>query len=299
MTRPLEVFSLLIPLGLLLPVSIHAKDPRKDPDEIGNRNVGKGVNFYSLEREIALGKEMARDIEWQSKFINEPIITEYINRLVQNLVLNSDAKVPFTIKVLDSDDVNALALPGGYLFVNSGLILKAGNEAELAGVLAHEIAHVAARHGTREATKVQIVNLASIPLIFMGGGVGYLVREGLNLAVPLGFLRFSQASEREADFLGLQYLYKAGYDPISFVDFFERLQSLEKTKPGSLSRLFSSHPMTSTRIRTAQREIQQILSPRSQYVVDTSEFESVKARLTAMQAWKMDTQVYSLKLRNR
>ena len=299
MTRPWAVCSLLLPLGLLLPVSTHAKDPRKDPDEIGNRNVGKGVNFYSLEKEIALGKEMARDIEWQSKSINEPVITEYINRLVQNLVLNSDAKVPFTIKVLDADDVNALALPGGFLFVNSGLILKSGNEAELAGVLAHEIAHVAARHGTREATKVQIVNLASIPLVFMGGGVGYLVREGLNLAVPFGFLHFSQAAEREADFLGLQYLYKAGYDPISFVDFFERLQSLEKTKPGSFSRLFSSHPMTSARIRTAQREIQQILSPRPQYVVDTSEFESVKARLTALQDWKSATPVNSLRLRNR
>src|SRR5262249_20929002 len=167
---------------------------------------------------------------------------------------NSDAKVPFTIKVLDSEEVNAFALPGGFFFVNSGLMLKAESEAELAGVMAHEIAHVAARHGTKQATKGEIINLASIPLIFMGGWTGYAIRQGAGLAIPLGFLKFSQSMESEADFLGLQYLYKSGYDPTAFVDFFEKIQSLEMKKPGTLSKVFSSHPPTPNRVKTGSTE---------------------------------------------
>ena len=218
-----------------------AKDKKKDPEEIGNRDVGKGVNFYSLEKEIALGKQLAQEVERQAKIIDDPVIAEYVNRVGQNLVRNSDAKVPFTIKVLDSEEINAFALPGGFFFVNSGLILKADNEAELAGVMAHEIAHVAARHGTRQATRGTIINYASIPLIFMGGWTGYAIRQGAGLAIPLGFLTFSRGFESEADLLGLEYLYKTGYDPTSFVDFFEKIQSLEKRKPGTLSKVFSTH----------------------------------------------------------
>jgi predicted Zn-dependent protease len=208
-----------------------AKDKQDDPEEIGNRDVGKGVNFYSLEKEIALGKQIAQEVEHQAKIIDDPTIAEYVNRVGQNLVRNSDAKVPFTIKVLDTEEVNAFALPGGFFYVNSGLILKADTESELAGVMAHEIAHVAARHGTKQATRGQIINLASIPLIFAGGWAGYAIRQGTGLAIPLGFLNFSRAFEREADYLGLQYLYKTGYDPTAFVDFFEKVQSLEKKSP--------------------------------------------------------------------
>src|SRR3984893_17909761 len=146
------------------------KDKKKDPDEIGNRDVAKGANFYSLEKEIALGKQLAQEVERQAKIIDDPIVAEYVSRVGQNLVRNSDAKVPFTIKVLDSEEVNAFALPGGFFFVNSGLVLKADNEAELAGVMGHEIAHVAARHGTRNATRGQIAQIGMIPLIFMGAG---------------------------------------------------------------------------------------------------------------------------------
>src|SRR5882757_11475317 len=217
-------------LGLLAMLSFvtasgFAADKKKNLDEIGNRDVGKGVNFYSLEKEIALGKGLAQDVERQAKIIDDPVIAEYVNRIGQNLVRNSDAKVPFTIKVLDSQDVNAFALPGGFFFVNSGLILKADNESELAGVMAHEIAHVAARHGTRQATRGTIINYASIPLIFMGGWTGYAIRQGAGLAIPLGFLTFSRGFESEADMLGLEYLYKTGYDPTAFVDFFEKIQS--------------------------------------------------------------------------
>ncbi len=279
-----------VPVAILAALSLLAsgafagdkKKPKDNPDEIGNRDVGKGVNFYSLEKEIALGKQLAQEVERQAKIIDDPIIAEYVNRVGQNLVRNSDAKVPFTIKVLDSEEVNAFALPGGFFFVNSGLMLKSESEAELAGVMAHEIAHVAARHGTKQATKGELINIASIPLIFMGGWTGYAIRQGAGLAIPLGFLKFSQSMEAEADYLGLQYLYKSGYDPTAFVDFFEKIQTLEKKKPGTLSKVFSSHPPTDNRIKSAQNEINKILEAKPEYVVNTSEFNDVKNRLAML-----------------
>jgi len=253
----------------------------KDVNSVGNRNVGKGVNLYSLEREIALGKGAAQEVERSAKMITDPVVTEYVNRVGQNLVRNSDAKVPFTIKVIDSDEINAFALPGGFFYVNSGLILHADEEAELAGVMAHEIAHVAARHGTRNATKGEIAQFASIPLILLGPGgwAGYGLYQGLNLAIPIGFLKFSRDNEREADFLGLQYMYKAGYDPNAFVSFFEKIEAEERRHPGSIPKVFSTHPPTPERVQKAQEEIATILPTRDEYIVSTSEFDIVKARL--------------------
>src|SRR3974390_3462037 len=207
--------------------SAWAADQKKDPEAIGSRDVGKGVNFYSLEKEIALGKQLAQEVERQAKIIDDPVIAEYVNRVGQNLVRNSDAKVPFTIKVLDTEEVNAFALPGGFFFVNTGLLLKADTEAELAGVMAHEIAHVAARHGTGQATRGEIANLATIPLIFMGGWAGYGIRQAASILIPAGLLKFSRAFESEADMLGLEYMYKTGYDPSGFGDFFEKIKWLE------------------------------------------------------------------------
>jgi predicted Zn-dependent protease len=279
MTR---ILSAVLAVSLLLPAGF-AKDKKKSPDDIGSSDPGKGVNFYSIEKEIALGKQMAQEVERQAKLVDDPTVTEYVNRLGQNLVRNSDAKVPFTIKVIESADVNAFALPGGFMFVNSGLVLKAENEAELAGVMAHEIAHVAARHGTKQATRGEIINYASIPLIFMGGWAGYAVRQAANLAVPLGFLKFSRGMESEADQLGIEYMYKAGYDPTAFVDFFEKIQTLEKKKPGTISKVFSTHPMTNDRIQHAQKEIQNVLESRPEYVLDTSEFHDVHDRLAKLE----------------
>ncbi len=253
----LAILALLVPYGAFaedhsevpanqdpttLPSEVdHDKLPdKKDPDKIGERDVDGKVNFYSIEHEIRMGKQYAQEIERQAKLVDDPVVTEYINRVGQNLVRNSDVKVPVSIKVIDSDDVNAFALPGGFFYVNTGLILQADNEAELAGVMAHELAHIAARHGTRQQTKGQIVNIASIPLIFMGGWAGYGVRQAASILVPMGFLKFSRNFEREADLLGLQYLYKAGYDPTAFVDFFEKLEAAEKRKPGTMAKVFSS-----------------------------------------------------------
>ena len=261
------------------------KGSEKDPDDIGDRNVSGKVNFYSLEKEIALGKQLAQQVERGSKVVNDPVVSEYVNRIGQNLVRNSDAKVPFTIKVIEDPSVNAFALPGGFFYVQTGLILKADNEAELAGVMAHEIAHVAARHGTRQATRGEIAQLATIPLIFMGGAAAYGIYQASGLLVPLSFLKFSRNFEAEADYLGVQYMYKAGYDPTAFVDFFEKIQTLEKRKPGTVGKLFSSHPPTDVRIKKSQQEIAG-LKPRPEYVVTTSEFNDVKARLAMLENQK-------------
>jgi len=280
---PSSSFRLLVVLALASAPIFAGGDSKKDPDQIGNRNVSGHVNFYSLEKEIALGKQLAQEVERQAKLVNDPVVAEYVNRVGQNLVRNSDAKVPFTIKVVDSEEVNAFALPGGFFFVNSGLILKADNEAELAGVMAHEIAHVAARHGTRQATRGEIANLATIPLIFMGGGWGtYGAYQAASILVPIGFLKFSRGMESEADLLGLEYMYKTGYDPQSFVDFFEKIETLEKRKPGTMAKVFSDHPPTGARITAAQTNIQKYLTEKPEYVLTTSEFNDVKTRLYAM-----------------
>jgi predicted Zn-dependent protease len=282
---------LIVLIAATCALTARAGDKGKDPDQIGNRDVGKGTlanpNFYSVEKEIAIGKQMAQQVERQAKIVDDRIIAEYVNRVGQNLVRNSDAKVPFTIKVIDSEEVNAFALPGGFFFVNTGIITAASNEAEMAGVMAHEIGHVAAHHGMKAQTKGDLINYASIPaMIFLGGWTGYAIRQGAQLAIPMGFLTFSRANEAEADMLGLQYMYKTGYDPNSFVDFFEKVQSLEKRKPGTMSKLFSSHPPTDDRIKATQKHIQEQLKPRPEYVVNTSEFDDVKARVLAMHGRK-------------
>jgi predicted Zn-dependent protease len=254
---------------------------KDDVNAIGNRNVGKGLDFYSLDHEIALGKQLSQEVEKSAKFINDPVIVEYVNRVGQNIVRNSDAQVPFTIKVIDSDVVNAFALPGGFFYVNSGLILHADEESELAGVMAHEIAHVCARHGTKQQTKGDLVQMASIPaMIFIPyTWAGYAIYQGMNFAIPLTFLKFSRTDEAEADYLGLQYMWKAGYDPNSFVMFFEKIQADEKKQPGTIPKIFSDHPPTPDRIQAIQKEIATILPPRDDYIVTTSEFDTVKHRL--------------------
>jgi hypothetical protein len=256
-----------------------------DVSAVGTRDIGaRGVgNWYSTESEIKMGKSYAAMIEKSTKFITDPVVVEYVNRVGQNIVKNSDCKVPFTIKVIDSDEINAMALPGGFFYVNSGLVLAADEEAELAGVMAHETAHVCAHHAAREMTRANYAQLGTIPLIFIGGWAGYGIYEAASIAIPMTFLEFSREFEAQADYLGVQYMYRAGYDPQAFVTFFEKIQDLQKHKPGAVARAFSDHPQTPDRIAHSQEEIARILPPRDEYLVTTSEFDDVKARLARIE----------------
>jgi beta-barrel assembly-enhancing protease len=254
----------------------------ENPELIGKRNINKHqINFYSIEKEVAIGRQFAREVDQSAKLVEDPIVVEYINKVGQNLVLHSDAKVPFTIKVIDSDEVNAFALPGGFFYVNKGLILEADNEAELAGPMAHEIAHVCARHGVEQASKGQIVNWGTLPLIFMGGWGGFAARQAASLAIPMGFLQFSRNAENEADRLGAQYMWASGYDPHALASFFEKLQTKDKKKPGTLARIFSTHPMTAERIQNVNALIARF-PERGEYTLNTSEFNLVKSRLISL-----------------
>jgi hypothetical protein len=257
----------------------------EDVGAVGNRDIGgRGLgNWYSTDTEIKMGKMYADQIEKSTRFITDPVIVEYVNRVGQNIVKNSDCKVPFTIKVIDSDEINAMALPGGFFYVNSGLILNADEEAELAGVMAHETAHVCAHHAAREMTRMNYAQLGTIPLIFIGGWTGYGIYEAASLAVPITFLQFSRDFEAQADYLGVQYMYRAGYDPQAFISFFEKIQALEKRKPGLVAKAFSDHPQTPDRILHSQEEIARILPAKDEYTVTTSEFDDVKSRLARIE----------------
>jgi predicted Zn-dependent protease len=258
-----------------------------DVNAVGHRNIGgRGFgNWYSEKTEMQWGAQIAQQVMKSSKIVHDPAIEEYVNRVGQNIVKNSDAKVPFTIKVIDSDEINAFALPGGYFFVNSGLILAADNEAELAGVMAHEIGHVAAHHQAREMTRMHVADLGMVPLVMMTGysALGYGIYEASAVAVPVTFLEFQREFEEQADWLGVEYMYDAGYDPQQLIAFFEKIEALQKTKPGLISKTFSTHPQTPARVERTQHEIATILPARKEYVVDTSEFHAIQERLTRME----------------
>ena len=268
-------------LCLALTAGARAGDDKKnDPSQIGNRDVGSGVNLYSIEKEIALGRQLAEEVQRQSKLVEDPIVAEYVNRLGQNLVRHSDAKYPFTFLVVDDPSLNAFALPGGYVFVNRGLIEIADEEDELAAAMAHEIAHVAARHMTRQATRSDMARLLSAPAsVLVGGWGGYAARRAAGVALPAAFLSFGRKDESEADYLGVQYMYAAGYDPTGTISIFEKMESLERKSPGAVSRLFATHPPDAERIRLTQEEIERILPARPDYVVTTSEYGAMRERL--------------------
>jgi predicted Zn-dependent protease len=292
-------------LMVLAASSVFAQDSsrnrRDDPAQIGNRDVGKGVNLYSLEKEMALGKQLAEEVQRQAKVVDDPLISEYINRVGQNLVRSSDAKVPFTFQVIEGDSPNAFALPGGYVFVYTALLKIADEEDELAAAMAHEIAHVAARHMTRQATKSQIVNLAGVPVgVILGGGIGgAVIRQGANFGIPAVFLHFTRKDESEADYLGVQYLYGAGYDPNGAISIFEKLESLEKRRPGTVARIFSTHPMDAARIRKTEQEIGRILPAKAEYVVNTSDYIAIRQRMISQEARKKAAEDGRPQLRTR
>jgi predicted Zn-dependent protease len=264
----------------LAALPVRGGDDKKDVDEIGNRKVAH-KSIISEEKEIAIGKQYATEIDRQAKLLSDPVVNEYINRVAQNVARNSDLKIPLTVKVIDSPELNAFALPGGFLYVNTGLILAAEEEDQVAGVVAHEIAHVAARHWASQMTKMTVAQFAMIPLIFvpMSYPVYLGVMEAYMNGVPMAFLKFSRGAEAEADYLGIQYMYKAGYDPNSYVAFFGKVMEEERRVPGSMPQVFMDHPPTGDRIIKSEQEIKEILPKREQYLVSTSEFDDVKARL--------------------
>lgn len=262
-------------------------EDKNNPELIGKRDINKGnMSFYSLDREVNIGRQLALEIDQSSKIITDPVVNEFVNRIGQNIVLHSDARVPFTIKVIDSPEVNAFALPGGFLYVNRGLLEAAENEAEVAGVLAHEIAHVAARHGIEQASKGELLNYASLPLIFLGGWGGYILQQIAGVAVPLTFLKFSRNAESEADRLGAQYMWSTGYDPTALISFFEKLQSRQGNgtrRGGGMAKVFSTHPMTGDRITNVRKLIEQF-PDRGEYQLSSSDFAGIRSRLTTAAA---------------
>ena len=254
----------------------------EDPAMIGKRNINSGIIAKmsgSTEKEVRLGRELATEVDRQAKFVDDPTITEYVNRVGQNIVLHSDAKVPFTIKVIDSDEVNAFALPGGFFYVNKGLILAADNEAELAAVMAHEIAHVAARHAVENQTKGSLLEYAAIAgSIFLGGIPGMIYQNTAGIGLLGIFMKFSRGAEEEADKLGVQYMYAAGYDPGAMATMFEKLEAKNKKKPGFIARAFASHPAPPDR-RAAALALAARFPENEEYVISSSEFQKVKGRL--------------------
>lgn len=265
--------------------STKALSEKEDPNQIGKRKINSGADKLfgwlggSQEKEIAIGRALAAQVEQQAKMVEDPIVTEYINRVGQNIVLHSDAKVPFTIKVVDSDEVNAFALPGGFFFVNKGLILAADNEAELAGVMAHEIAHVAARHAMENQGKGTLINYGALAGIIFGGPiVSTVLQNGGGILAGLAGLKFTRGAETEADNLGVQYLYASGYDPLAMSTMFEKLASKNKKKPGSIQKLFSSHPEPINRRDTSLALVSRF-QEKEEYVISTSEFNRVKSHL--------------------
>ena len=254
----------------------------EDPEQIGKRNINKGIIAKmsgSTEKEVRLGRELAAEVDRQAKFVDDPTITEYVNRVGQNIVLHSDSKVPFTIKVIDSDEVNAFALPGGFFYVNKGLILAADNEAELAGVMAHEIAHVAARHAVENQTKASLLEYGAIAgSIFLGGIPGMIYQNTAGIGLLGIFMKFSRGAEEEADKLGVQYMYAAGYDPGAMATMFEKLEAKNKKKPGLIARAFASHPAPPDR-RASALALAARFPEHEEYVISSSEFQRVKARL--------------------
>ena len=281
------------------------EDPKKtekyDVNRIGHRGIGRGFNIYSQKRERQLGQNLAAAFDSSSRIVNDPVLNDYVNRLAQKIVRNSDAEIPFTVRLIDSSEIpRAYGLPGGFLYVDSALIFAAESEAELAGVMAHEIAHVAARHATRALTRKDLYNFTG-SLSLLAGPVGIVLQDAGGVAGPLSVKKFSRDSEYEADLLGIEYAYTAGYDPEALLSALEKLHALEANRaalfakiPGyhfasklpfhsQVARGFSNYPLLEDRIRRLQLEITTFLPGRKDYIVDTNEFQEVKERLLSLQ----------------
>src|ERR1700686_4136616 len=277
-----------------------AKDENKiekyDVNRIGQRNIGHGFNLYSLRHERELGEHLASQFDPPTKIINDAVVNEYVNQLAQKVVRYSDADVPFIVKVIDSGDVpHAYGLPGGFLYVNSALILASDAEAELAGVMAHEIAHIAARHATRALTRERLSSFVN-SFAYMAGPAGLAWED---IGSPLSLKKFARDAEYEADLLGIEYAWAAGYDPKALLEALEKLHAMEVKRSALFAKIpgyrlatklpfhskviqsFASYPLTEDRISRLQSEMFTFLPDRKDYILDTNEFQEVKSRLLA------------------
>ena len=237
-----------------------------------------GFNLFSTQQDVQVGKENAAQIDKQLPLVNDPEVLQYLNALGKKLVTyapNNQAEYAWQFKVVNSADINAFALPGGYIYVNRGALDAAENEAQLAGVMSHESGHVVMRHGTHMATQALPLELI---LGLMGQGetlAGQLARAGIGFGVNSIMLHNSRSAETQADEVGTYILYQAGYDPHAMVQFF---QIIEKKYPQRTLQFFSDHPNPEYRIRDVDAEIAR-LGPPSTTKTDSPEFEAIKQRL--------------------
>ena len=248
-----------------------------DINKIGHRNITRGPNFYSPEKEKELGKALSQEVERTSKLLDNLVMAEYIGRVAQNVAKNSDTRFPITVRVIDSDEVNAFTLPAGYLYVTRGLLFRLENEAELASVLARGIAHTALRTYTQEATKGELMQLSTnAALLSSDPRIG-----GIPLAIPLATLATQREAEIDADYFGVQYMYKTGYDPKCFADFVQRIWVSGSASGEKIPKVFGKYPPVDQRLASLKKEISEVLPPRSGAISSTPEFDAFKLRLPA------------------
>lgn len=242
-----------------------------------------GFNLFSPQQDIDLGQKYSHEVERQLSMCNDPRVDTYLNTLGKRLAAHSPgAPYPYQYKCVNDMAINAFALPGGFIYINRGVIELTDDEGQLAGVMAHETSHVALRHSTNQLTKLYA---AEIPLALLGGFMGnstiasVLTQLGVQNGMQLIFLRFSRTDESQADILGTQILYDADYDPRAMAQFFEKIEAESKSRP---IEFLSDHPSPENRVQGVQEEVQRLGGPPPNYKTDSPEFQEIKRMVHAL-----------------
>ena len=254
----------------------------RDINAIGHRVIGypSGYgNWYSLDKEKEIGAQVSAAFEKSTTLLHDSITQAYLDRLAQTIALNSDSQLPITIRVIDSEDSYALTLMGGHQYISRGLILQLQNEGELAAAIARGIAHTALRSATGEATRTSLMKMVAVPVVFNGQDGVVANSTDPGMAVPLTFLKFRRDDESAADYFGVQYLYKSGYEPECFIGFIQEAWP-PSGKPTVAA--FSPFPPLPERLKALEKEIREILPKRSGAVTSTGEFAAVREHLLSL-----------------
>ncbi len=243
--------------------------------------INKGqFNIISISQEIKLGKQASKEVEKEMKVVNIPMVRDYINYLGNRLASHSDLKIAYHFGVIEDEEINAFSLPGGYVYVFTGLIDATENESELAGVIGHEIGHIASRHATELLSMQKGINIfASILFNVLGVRITGTQAQLANITATLGVLHYNRSQEKEADDLGLKYMMKAGYNPYSMITFFYKLKKIHKEKPNILTKILSTHPVTDERIERIKREIENMHINEEDFITNTPQFIRIKSLL--------------------